>query len=147
MKKMFTLRGVSGCGKSTKIKQIADWIMTNYPYHLNRGINLSQGDITGLLEVGRLKIGFVSAGDLLGCVEASDHLFSLYPDIDIIINASRTKGATNTYVRNNYNYSTGWLQKSIYVKKFNPSNPTLESTRDRLILDELKTWLTGLEKI
>ncbi|WP_333660974.1 hypothetical protein [Chishuiella changwenlii] len=145
---MFTLRGVSNCGKSSKVKDIADWIINTYPQHINinNSINLNKGDIKGILQINNLKIGFNSSGDDISCVLNNDDLLNNYPDIDILINSSRTKGATRNHLEKNYNYSTGWLVKYIYVQKFNPSNLNQEQTRDNLILDELKSWLIGLEK-
>jgi len=144
---MFTLRGVSYCGKSTKVKDLAAWISTNYPKVINTGVNLMAGDIHGVLQIGKLKIGFVSAGDDFSCIAVNDDLIATDPDIDIIINTCRTKGKTRQHLERNYNFSTGWLVRNIYVQKINPSNPTLEASRDALIMDELKTWLTGLEKL
>ena len=148
MKKMFTLKGVSNCGKSSKVKETAEWVMNNYPHHqnINNSINLTKGDIRGVLQVNNLKIAFNSAGDDLDCVLGNDDLLNLYPDIDILVNTCRTKGATRIHLDKNFNYSTGWLVKKIYVNKFNPSNQPQEQARDLLILDELKAWLTGLEK-
>lgn len=147
MKKMFTLRGVSGCGKSTKVKGIAAWVLSNYPHAINYGMDLTKGDIKGILEINKLKIGFVSAGDDLSCVLGNDDLVSNYPDIDILINTSRTRQSTRRHLNHKYNFSTGWLVKNIYVEKFNPSSSQLEMTRDLLIMSELKSWLTGLEKL
>ena len=146
MKKMFTLKGVDECGKSSKIKDLANWIITNYT-HINHGIDLTKADVYGVLEINKLKIGFVSAGDNLAEVKRNDDLLTKFPDVDILINACRTRGKGRKHLLNNYNYSTNWLVKYIYVEKFNPSNTALEHTRDIRILTELKTWITGLEKI
>ena len=147
MKKMFTLKGVEKCGKSSKIKDFAIWIITNYPNHINHGINTSNGDIFGVLEINKLKIGFVSAGDNLKEVLRNDELLSNVPDVDILINSCRTREKSRNHILNNYNYSTNWLAKFINVQKFNPSNPTLELSRDSRIQTELQTWITGLEKL
>lgn len=148
MKRMFTLRGVSNCGKSTKIKDIAQWIMQKYPHciNINNKVDLTNGDILGVLQINTLKIGFNSAGDDRRCVLLIDDLLNQYPDIDILINSSRTKGITRQHLEQNYNKNTGWLVQNVFVEKFYPSSPTLESIRDNQILQELKSWLTGLEK-
>ncbi len=146
MKKMFTLKGVDECGKSSKIKDFATWIITNYT-HINHGIDLTKGDIFGVLEINKLKIGFVSAGDNLAEIIKNDTLLTKFPDVDILINTCRTKGKARRHLKNNYNSSTNWLVKYINVEKFNPSNSVLEHTRDIRILTELKTWITGLEKL
>ncbi len=144
---MFTLRGVSNCGKSSKVKDIANWILANYPHAINHGIVVTTGDIKGVLEINKLKIGFVSAGDDYTCVQGNDDLLISFPDIDIIVNTCRTKGITRSHLNTTYNSSTGWLVRNIHVAKFQPSNPALEHIRDVQIIDELQSWLTGLEKI
>lgn len=141
MKKMFTLRGVSECGKSTKVKDIATWILANYPHTINHGVDLTLDDIIGVLEVHKLKIGFLSTGDDYSCIICNDDLLDKYPDLDILVNTSRTKGATRQHLEHGFNYKTGWLVKNLYVEKFYPSNPSLEGKRDALILDELKSGL------
>lgn len=143
---MFTLRGVSESGKSSKIRDIAIWILNNYP-HATHNINFALGDISGCIEINKLKIGLVAAGDDLECVSINGDLLQKIPDIDILINTSRTKGCTRNYLETNYNRSTGWLRVNIFVTHYSPTNPSLESIRDAQILDELKTWITGLEKI
>ncbi|MNK34415.1 hypothetical protein D3C87_529210 [compost metagenome] len=147
MKKMFTLRGVSGCGKSTKVKDLASWVLSNYPHTINHGVNLTLGDIVGVLQINKLKIGFVSCGDDYNCIIHNDNLVVQHPDLDILVNACRTKGITRQHLEQNYNFPNGWLVKNIYVQRFYPSNPQLETSRDLLIINELKAWLTGLEKL
>ena len=147
MKKMFTLRGVSHCGKSSKVKDIANWILANYPHAINHGIDFTKGDILGILQINKLKIGFVSAGDDLDCVLGNDSILEIDGTIDIIVNTCRTKGVSRKHLADNYNFSTGWLIKNIFVTKYDPPNPSLESIRDLKIMEELKSWLTGLEKL
>lgn len=144
---MFTLRGVSNCGKSSKVRNIADWIIGYYPHAMNHGIDFTKGDIFGVLQIHNLMIGFVAADDDLPCVLKNDSLLDVYPDIDIIINTCRTRGKSRKHLAFNYNFSKGWLVKNILVTKYDPSNPLLESSRDLKIMDELKSWLTGLEKL
>ncbi|WP_417430296.1 hypothetical protein [Halpernia sp.] len=154
MKKLFTLRGVSNTGKSTKVKLIAEWININYSA-INHGIDFSKHDIIGVLQINKLKIGFVSAGDDLNQVKQIEKLLSLHKndennpgsDIDIIINTCRTKGAGRKYLENNFNHSKGWVSKNIFVERINPASTVLQAARDNRILDELKTWLTGVEKL
>jgi len=144
---MFTLRGVSHCGKSSKVKDIANWILANYPHTVNHGIDFTKGDILGVLQINKLKIGFVSAGDDLSCVLGNDSLLEIDGNIDIIVNTCRTRGKARKHLADNYNFSTGWLIKNIFVTKYSPSSPSLESIRDIQITNELKSWLTGLEKL
>jgi hypothetical protein len=147
MRKMFTLRGVSNCGKSSKVRDIANWILANYPHAVNHGIDFTQGDILGVLQINKLKIGFVAAGDDLACVLNNDEILEVHKDVDIIVNTCRTKGKPRKHLEINYNFSTGWLVKNIFVTKYEPSSPSIERIRDSKILDELKSWLTGLEKL
>ena len=119
---MFTLKGVDECGKSEKIKDLANWIITNYPHHINHGVNTANGDIFGVLEINKLKIGFVSAGDNLKEVLRNDELLDKFPDIDILINSCRTKGPSRTHFKNNYHYCTNWLTNFIIIQKFKPTN-------------------------
>lgn len=146
MKKMFTLRGVGSCGKTTKIKEIAKWILSSYPHAENHGLNFNKKDVNGFIEVNKLKIGFVSAGDNLKEVSNNDILINKFPDIDIIINACRTRGKGRKYLEKNYNSDNGWLVKNIFVKKITPFNQSELDERDAAIIEELRGWLTGLEK-
>lgn len=146
MKKMFTLRGASSCGKSSKIKAIAEWIRDNYsPIVL--GINFNDLDILGVLQVGKLKIGFVGAGDNEECVKGADEILQQYPDIDIIINCCRTKGETYQYINSTYSYNNGWIGKDIYVEKFDANDNKRQKQRDDKIIEEIKSWLLGIEKL
>ena len=139
MKKMFTLRGASSCGKSSKIKAIAEWIRDNYsPIVL--GINFNDLDILGVLQVGKLKIGEE-------CVKGADEILQQYPDIDIIINCCRTKGETYQYINSTYSYNNGWIGKDIYVEKFDANDNKRQKQRDDKIIEEIKSWLLGIEKL
>lgn len=154
MKKMFTLRGVSNTGKTTKIKQIAQWVIDNYPVTNPHNIDTKKGEILGILKVNKLCIGFISAGDDLAQVKKVEQLL-LYNKgengnectIDIIINACRTRGAGRKYLDNNFNRKTGWVKTNLYIERFNASQVADLTSRDSQIFDELKSWLTGLEKL
>lgn len=113
---------------------------------MNNEVDLTNGDILGVLQINTLKIGFNSAGDDRRCALLNDDLLNQYPDIDILINSSRTKSITRRHLEQNYNKNTGWLVQNIFVEKFYPSNPVLELMRDNQIIQELQSWLTGLEK-
>lgn len=154
MKKMFTLRGVSNTGKTTKIKQIAQWVINNYQVTNLHNIDTTKGEILGILEVNKLRIGFVSAGDDLAQVKKVEQLLldnknegDIKDTVDIIINACRTRGAGRRYLENNFNKKNGWLSVNIYVKPLNASQLAQQISRDIEIIDELKSWLTGLEKL
>ena len=145
MKKMFTLKGASSCGKSSKIKEIAEWIRDNYsPIVL--GINFNDLDILGVLQVGKLKIGFVGAGDNKDCVMGADEILNKNPDIDIIINCCRTKGESYQYINSTYNYTNGWIGKYIDVERYEANEKIKQQQRDNRIIEEIKSWLLGIEK-
>ena len=142
---MFTLRGASSCGKSSKIKVIAKWIINNYTPIISK-IDFNDSDILGVLQVGKLKIGFVSAGDNKECVMGADKILQENPDIDIIINCCRTKGETYQYIKSKY-YDKGWIGKYIDVKKFDANDNNKQKQRDDKIIEEIKRWLLGIEKL
>lgn len=150
---MFTLRGVANTGKTTKVKQIAQWVIDNYPVSMPHSIDLKKGEILGVLQVNKLRIGFISAGDDLNQVKKVEQLLSGNKredegeDIDIIINACRTRGAGRRYLESHFNKKTGWLLTNIYIERFTASQLAKQVSRDSHIFDELKSWLTGLEKI
>lgn len=146
MKRMITLRGVSECGKSTKVKQLAHWIINNYT-HTNLGVDLTNEDINGVLQIGKVKIGFNSAGDDYECICGNDSLINKYSDIDILINTSRTKGVTRRHLESHYNERNSWLVHNIFVNKILPSNSVLENQRDTYIMDKVISLITGLDKI
>lgn len=147
MKKMFTLRGVSNTGKTTKVKQIAQWVIDNYPVTNPHNIDITKDEILGTLQINKLRIGFISAGDDLGQVKRIEKLLEENDDdIDIVINACRTRGAGRKYLEQNFNRKIGWLTTNIYVEKLNSLLINQMPARDTQIIDELKTWLTGLEK-
>lgn len=143
---MFTLRGVSNTGKTTKIKQIAQWVIDNYSVTKPHQIDTKQGEILGILEVNKLRLGFVSAGDDLVHVKKVEQLLNNKDGdaVDIIINACRTRGAGRRYLENNFNKRNGWLIVNIYIKQLDALDIAEQSSRDVEVLDELKSWLTGL---
>ena len=146
MKKMFTLRGASSCGKSSKIKVIAKWIINNYTPIISK-IDFNDSDILGVLQVGKLKIGFVSAGDNKECVMGADKILQENPDIDIIINCCRTKGETYQYINSRYSYNNGWIGKYIDIERYEANEKIKQQQRDNRIIEEIKSWLLGIEKL
>ena len=131
--------------KSSKIKVIAKWIINNYTPIISK-IDFNDSDILGVLQVGKLKIGFVSAGDNKECVMGADKILQENPDIDIIINCCRTKGETYQYIKSKY-YDKGWIGKYIDVEKFDANDNKKQKQRDDKIIEEIKSWLLGIEKL
>ena len=145
MKRIIILKGVSNTGKTTKINIIADWIIKKYSIPNTIGLDVTDfgKDTVGLLRVNNLIIGINTAGDDDNCIKQID---TIAPKCDILICSCRTKGITYQHIYKNYNRSLGWLETKINVDEITPGNITTQSVRDATIIEELKTWLTGLEK-
>jgi hypothetical protein len=148
MKKIFILKGNDNTGKTQKIKEIADWIITDYSVTNTIGLDMTipKKDVHGVLTINKLKIGFNSAGDNLKEVKAIDKLL-LDNDIDIIICACRTKGASYQHLYKNYIRPTGWLDMYLNVEEYSKTDIVNQSARDLRVISELKAWLIGLEKL
>lgn len=152
MKKIFILKGGDDTGKTTKINNIVDWILTNYKGATSNIRPINNVDRYGVIQINKLVIGFNTAGDNEGEVKKIDYLKGLLNDsenndLDIIICACRTRGKGRQYILDNYNYSSGWLQKIINLDKYAKADTASQIARDIRKIEELKTWLTGLEKI
>ncbi len=145
MKKIFILKGVSETGKTTKINTIANWIITNYKIPNTIGLDSLnfKKDSNGILTINKLNIGINSAGDNIGEIKKID-VFA--PNVDIIVCACRTKGATYQHLYKNYTRPNGWLAVYINVDEFPKLDLVNQKIRDNRIIDELQTWLIGLEK-
>lgn len=152
MKKIFVLKGGDETGKTTKINQIIDWILTDYTITNSVFIPINSVDKYGIIQIDKLTIGFNTAGDNETEVKKIDTLKSMLnsnddvKDLDIIVCACRTRGKGRQYINNNYNYPNGWLQKFINIEKFAKADVANQTARDIIKIDELKTWLLGLEK-
>lgn len=150
MKKIFILKGVANTGKTTKINQIAEWIINTYSVANTIGLDVTDLEINtwGILTVGKLKIGFNSAGDNDNEIKKIDELLNKFDnDIDIIVCACRTKGVSYQHLYKNYIRPKGWLDTYINVEEYKPTDLINQSARDSRVFNELKVWLTGLEKI
>jgi hypothetical protein len=150
MKKIFILKGKSETGKTSKINQTAEWIINSYVTPNTIGLDTSNylKDTNGILTVKNLTIGFNSSGDNEWEVKKIDNLKLSNDDSpDIIICACRTKGKGRKYINDNYNYSKGWLKVFIDVEEYSKSDLLNQGTRDTRVLNELQTWLIGLEKL
>lgn len=145
MKRIIILKGVSNTGKTTKINQIADWIIRKYDIPNTIGLDVTDfgKDTIGLLKVNKLVIGINTAGDDDVCIKQID---MIAPKCNILICSCRTKGVTYQHIYKNYNRISGWLETIIFVDKINPTSAAKQSIRDAGVIDELQTWLIGLEK-
>lgn len=150
MKKIFILKGNDNTGKTQKIKQIANWIITDYSVANTIGLDMtnSKKDVYGVLTINKLKIGFNSAGDNLDEVIKIDDLVKQFDnDIDIIICACRTKGGSYQHLYKNDIRPKGWLDMYLNVEEYSKTDVVNQSARDVRIITELKAWLIGLEKL
>jgi hypothetical protein len=145
MKRIIVLKGISNTGKTTKINQISDWIIRKYAIPNTIGLDITnfEKDTIGILKINNLLVGINTAGDDDECIKQID---AIAPNCDILICSCRTQGVTYQHIYKNYNRSSGWLETIIYVNKINPSNLASQAIRDLGIIDELQTWLIGLEK-
>lgn len=152
MKKIFILKGKSETGKTTKINQIAEWIIVNYGCSNTISFDPTNllKDTHGILTIKKLTIGINSPGDTEAEVKKVDNLISKFTENpsapDIIICSCRTKGKGRKHLVNNYNKSNGWLRVFINVEEYPQTELKNQKLRDIRILGELKTWLIGLEK-
>lgn len=147
MRKIFVLKGVSNTGKTTKINTIADWIINKYGIPNTIGLNQNnlKEDTLGIMIINNLTIGFNSSGDTLSEVKKIEKLKEEdYPDI--ILCACRTRGKGLKFLKNTFNYSNGWLPVYLKIDEFSKVDIVNQSKRDLQILDDLQTWLIGLEK-
>ncbi|MBO6516837.1 MAG: hypothetical protein JJ975_09840 [Bacteroidia bacterium] len=148
MRKIIVLRGKANTGKTTKINQIAQWIITNYQPAGEIDLDLSDltKDSKCVLVINNISIGIFSKGDVFWDVKNIDSLLlegGTPPDI--IICSCRTRGKGYQHIVKNYNYSNGWLSAFVYVQEF--SDIEAQVSRDSRILNEIKTRLTGLQKL
>lgn len=144
MRRIIIIRGVHDTGKTTKVNDIAEWIIGKYGIE-NTLVENKNGDILGVLRVDNLIIGLNSSGDNLAEVEKIRQLKDgedNYPDI--IICASRTKGAPHNYFKENFGYNNGWLKVYHNVRKLNTDDE--RKIRDERIIEEIKTRLIGVRK-
>ncbi|NQX85136.1 MAG: hypothetical protein HRT67_04425 [Flavobacteriaceae bacterium] len=150
MRKIFILKGKSETGKTTKINRTAEWIINNYGSSNTIGLDTSnyQIDTHGILTIKNLTIGFNSSGDNEMEVKKTDNLnLPNGSRPDIIICACRTKGKGRKYLNDHYNDANGWLQVFIDIKEYSKSDLSNQNLRDTKVLNELQTWLIGLEKL
>jgi len=139
MKKVFTLRGTSKCGKTTKIKKIAEWLLDNYFVEGDfTDIDFKRKDMYGIIEIQGLIFAFVGAGDSLDHVKKLNDLIIKHKDktIDIVVNSCHN-GRGREYIVSNYQ-DQGWDVTFIEVQKLkDPTQKEIEN-RDNPILEGLK---------
>ncbi len=148
MNKIFILKGNGDTGKTTKINQIAQWIIDEHGAKdtLDLEPDNLEADTHGVLQVGNLSIGIHSTGDDGEEVRGISKLKTEDGEApDIIICACRTKGSSYTYI-NEFAKPKQWLKYFIEVEDCSATALVKQEKRDKRILDELKCWLTGLEK-
>ena len=153
MNKIFILKGKSETGKTTKVNQIAEWIISNYSCLNTIGFDPTNllKDTHGILTIKKMTIGINSSGDTETEVKKINNLKSNSSENnstpDIIICSCRTKGKGRRHIINNYNIANGWLSIFINVEEYQKTDLKNQNLRDVRIINELKSWLIGLEKL
>lgn len=144
-RKIFYFKGSGNTGKTTKINTVAEWIINTYRIANTIGLDTTnlEKDTYGILTIGKLKIGINSAGDNKPEVSKIDNFAQ---EVDIIICSCRTKNGSFQHIRSNYNYAHGWLGVKLKVDNLASTDIAGQATRDTRLIEDLKTWLIGLEK-
>ncbi|KIX19892.1 hypothetical protein SY27_15275 [Flavobacterium sp. 316] len=144
MKKILIVKGVSNTGKTTIINEVIDWVIDNYTNTNTITLEWNGVDRFGLIQVGNFRIGFISEGDTYDHVKKRlNEMHNL--DCDVIVCACRTRLSSYSAVWefiNLYNAS-----RLTYLHRFIDVSLPANITQTALTVEELETWLTGLEKI
>ena len=143
MKKILIVKGISDTGKSTIINQVIDWVLANYTNTNTITFEVNGFDRYGYIQVGQFRIGFISEGDTYKHVKLRlDELHLL--DCDVIVCACRTRlssfSAVWEFINLHNTVRLSYLHRFIDV--LFPAN----TPQTALVVEELQTWLTGLEK-
>lgn len=128
MKKIIVVKGKSEVGKTTSIKQIYQWIKTNYIVRNILPNTWTGADIKTIIEADNFRIGICSAGDYGDIVKSYLAEFEKY-NCHLIICACRTKGETFHAIQSYW--SKGYLIDYIRVSKI--SNNTFVEIKRRLM--------------
>ncbi len=146
MKQILIIKGVSNTGKTTKINQIANWIINEYGIPNTIGLDPldMEKNTIGILTIKNLKIGINSAGDDLASVKKIERIQN---ECDIIIGCCRTKGETFQFYYKNYTRSKGWMDIYFNSQKFPKVDLNNQSFRDDLTIEGIRCCLIGLEKL
>jgi hypothetical protein len=144
MKKILIVKGVSNSGKTTIINEVIDWVIFNYTNTNTITIERNGVDRFGFIQVGNFRIGFISEGDTYDHVKMRlDEMHNL--NCDVIVCACRTRLSSYSAVWEFINlHNMGRLNYlHRFIDVFLPAN----TTQTAIKVEELQTWLTGLEKI
>lgn len=146
MKQILIIKGVSNTGKTTKINQVANWIINTYGIANTIGLDPSnfKKNSFEILTIKNLKIGINSAGDDLASVKKIE---SLQDDCDILISCCRSKGATYQFFYKNYIRRNGWIDIYFDSPRFPEHEKIKQVHRDDKLNNEIRCCLTGLDKL
>ena len=144
MKKLLIVKGVSDAGKSTIINQIIDWVLVNYININTITVEANGVDRYGYIQVGSFRIGFISEGDTYEHVKLRLEELHLL-DCDVIVCASRTRMSSFTAVWEFINLYN--VIRLTYLHRFINVFYPVNTPQTNLVVEELQTWLTGLDKI
>lgn len=143
MKKILILKGVSDAGKSTIINQVIDWVLANYTNTNTITFEGNRVDRYGCIQVGLFRIGFISEGDTYEHVKLRLEELHLL-NCDVIVCACRKRLSSYSAIWEFINlHNTARLTYlHRFIDVFFPAN----TPQTDLVVEELQTWLTGLEK-
>ena len=149
MKKIFIVKGISNCGKSTIINQVIDWVLQNYTNQNTIQFEPkkkpeNEFDRFGIIQINKLKIGFISEGDTYDHVKMRLKQFDEL-NCDIIVCASRTRESSYKAVWEFLNLHN--LTRLTYLHRFIDVYFPANDAQTILAVKEIQTWLTGLEKL
>jgi UDP-glucose 6-dehydrogenase len=128
MKKVFAVRGKGNSGKTTSILMAYKKILKKYSGAKIIFYKEYLKEITAVIDIGGIVIGFETQGDPNSRLNASLKLFLNKHECDIIICATRSYGQTVKYVEDveKYGYEITWIikEQDIESKIYEGNNST-----------------------
>jgi hypothetical protein len=125
-KTIIAIFGASNQGKSSSIKEIVNRFNIIFPTAII-DYKITGTDILVIIRIGKVKIGVESHGDPGSRLESSLQLF-VKEKCDIIVCATRTRGATVELVNNMFSihhYDVIWTSNYFSNEKYSPNNPII----------------------
>jgi len=111
LKKVFALRGKSNVGKSQTIRTIVEMLTATHPDAAIELNHATKVDIRVVLTINDLKIGIESQGTSKGRLHKESLDSFVRIGCDVIICATRTRGATVDAVEALAGFDVNWVEK------------------------------------
>ena len=111
MKKVFALRGKSNVGKSQTIRTIVEMLTAKHPDAAIELNHATKADIRVVLTINDLKIGIESQGNSKGRLHKESLDFFVRIGCEVIICATRTRGATVDAVEALAEFDVKWVEQ------------------------------------